>query len=49
MRLGPPNINGNPLTEGYVEALGPNGKWGGICDNGFDLFLMFMNGVIYLK
>ena len=37
MRLGPPNINGNPLTEGYVEALGPNGQWGGICDNGFDV------------
>ena len=24
------------ITEGYVEAFGSNGKWGGICDDSFD-------------
>ena len=30
--------NGSSATEGYVEALGSNGQWGGICDNSFDIF-----------
>ena len=28
---------GSSAKEGYVEALGSNGQWGGICDNGFDM------------
>ena len=29
---------GSSATEGYVEALGTNGQWGGVCDNSFNLF-----------
>ena len=28
---------GSTDKEGYVEVLGTNGQWGGICDNGFDM------------
>ena len=24
-------------TEGYIEVLGIDGQWGGVCDNGFDI------------
>ena len=34
MRLGGIGSSDN---EGYVEVLGTNGQWGGICDNEFDL------------
>ena len=33
MRLGG---TGSPGKEGYVEALGLNGVWGGVCDDQFD-------------
>ena len=29
--------SGNSTMEGYVEGLGTNGQWGGICDNNFDV------------
>ena len=35
MRL---NGNGSSPTEGFIEALGTDNQWGGICDHGFDLF-----------
>jgi len=35
VRLGGTGSSGK---EGYVEALGSNGVWGGICDDGFDIF-----------
>ena len=35
MRLGG---NGSSTTEGYVEAMGPNGQWGSVCSNSFDIF-----------
>ena len=28
---------GNSANEGYVEVLGSNGIWGGICDDEFDI------------
>ena len=28
---------GNTPNEGYVEALGSNDRWGGICDDGWDI------------
>ena len=28
---------GSTAKEGYVEALGTNGQWGGICENNFDI------------
>ena len=28
---------GSSAKEGHVEGLGTNGKWGGICDHGFDI------------
>ena len=28
---------GSSDTKGYVEGLGPNGQWGGICDDDFDI------------
>ena len=34
MRLGG---NGSSEKEGYVEGLGFNGQWGGLCDHAFDL------------
>ena len=34
MRLGG---DGSTEKEGYVEGLGVNGQWGGICDHGFDI------------
>ena len=34
MRLGG---NGSSEKEGYVEGLGFNGQWGGLCDDAFDL------------
>ena len=34
MRLGG---DGSTEKEGYVEALGFNGQWGGVCDDGFDI------------
>ena len=34
MRLGD---DGSTEKEGYVEALGFNGQWGGICVNNFDI------------
>ena len=34
MRLGGTGSSGK---EGYVEALGLNGQWGGICDDEFDI------------
>ena len=34
MRLGG---NGSSVNEGYVEGLGFNGQWGGICDDNFDI------------
>ena len=34
MRLGG---SGSSDAEGYVEALGINGVWGGICDDEFDI------------
>ena len=30
--------NGSSEKEGYVEALGSNNVWGGVCDNSFDIF-----------
>ena len=32
VRLG----GGNSANEGYIEALGSNGQWGGVCDDHFD-------------
>ena len=29
---------GSSDTRGYVEALGTNGQWGGICDDNFDIY-----------
>ena len=29
---------GSSESEGYVEALGNDNQWGGICDNSFDVF-----------
>ena len=29
---------GSTESEGYVEALGTDGQWAGICDNSFDIF-----------
>ena len=26
------------LASGYVEALGTNGEWGGVCDDQFDIY-----------
>ena len=34
MRLGG---TGSSAKEGHVEGLGTNGKWGGICDDSFDI------------
>ena len=34
MRLGG---SGSSPWEGYVEGLGSNGQWGGICDDNFDI------------
>ena len=34
MRLGG---NGSSAKEGYVEALGTNARWGGVCDDDFDI------------
>ena len=34
VRLG--SIHGRSKAEGYVEALGSNSKWGGICKDGFN-------------
>ena len=28
---------GSSASEGYVEALGTNGQWGGVCDDSFDI------------
>ena len=28
---------GSSETKGYVEGLGTNGQWGGICDDDFDI------------
>ena len=28
---------GSSASEGYVEALGTNGQWGGVCDDNFDI------------
>ena len=28
---------GSSEKEGYVEGMGTNGQWGGICDNNFDI------------
>ena len=28
---------GSSASEGYVEALGTNGQWGGVCDDYFDI------------
>ena len=28
---------GSSAKEGYVEGLGSNGQWGGICDDNFDI------------
>ena len=28
---------GSTAKEGYVEGLGANGQWGGICDDNFDI------------
>ena len=28
---------GSTAKEGYVEGLGANGKWGGVCDDNFDI------------
>ena len=27
---------GSSISEGYVEAVGSNGQWGGVCDHYFD-------------
>ena len=32
VRLG----GGSTANEGYIEALGSNGQWGGVCDDHFD-------------
>ena len=29
--------SGSTASEGYVEALGANGEWGGVCDDKFDI------------
>ena len=34
VRLG---IHGQSKAEGYVEALGLNSRWGGICEDGFSI------------
>ena len=37
--LVPVRLGGTESTEseGYIEVLGIDGQWGGVCDNGFDI------------